>query len=544
MPISYSQKKVLIVDDFADFRRTVRGIVLQIGIADIDQAATAEEALKMCRDKHYDIILSDYNLGDGKDGQQLLEELKHVNLLKNKDVFLMITAENTSSMVMGALDYMPDGYLTKPFNKGMLQNRLEKVLEKKEALADIENAIEKKQYDKALGLCKEQIAAKSPHALACLRLQAEVLEAMGQLDAAAALYRDANGTRPLVWALAGLGRVLFNQGDLANAKLQFEQLVRLNPMFLNAFDWLAKIQAAEGDAKKAQATLESAVKVSPKTISRQMSLGQLAKSNEDLDVALKAYRSAVRLGKNSCYNTPENYYQFNECAQQVIKRDGVSATKALADDGARFLQEAGEIYKGQKDVLFRLENQKVGLFSALGKAQEAQAAMGRAEHLYPQVSAELNADGLMDFAKALRHTGKNDKAQEIVSELAAKHGDNPEVRKLAGEILQDKEAMRRAEESHNLNNDGVRHFEAGDIRKAVACFLKARELAPNNTSVNFNIAQIVYHMWKTGQADPNMVKVGRHCLGLVEGMDKSDARHKRYLELLRLYADIPAPAGE
>ncbi|MBI2380933.1 MAG: response regulator [Gammaproteobacteria bacterium] len=543
MPISYSQKKVLIVDDFADFRRTVRGIVVQIGIADIDQAATAEEALKMCRDKHYDIVLSDYNLGDGKDGQQLLEELKYVSLLKNKDVFLMITAENTSSMVMGALDCMPDGYLTKPFNKGMLQNRLEKILEKKESLAEIEVAIEKKQYDKAMSLCKAQLAAKSPHALACLRLQAEILEATGELEAAAAIYREVNGSRPLVWALLGLGRVLFHQKELAKSRLQFEELIRLNPMFLTAFDWLAKIQAAEGDAKKAQQTLETAVKISPKTINRQMNLGQLAKENEDVDGALKAYRSAVRLGKNSCYNTPENYFNFNECVQQVIKRDGLSQNKALAEDGVRYLQEASEVYKNQKDVVFRLENQKVGLFQVQGRAQEAQAAMSKAEHLYPQVEAELNSDGLIDFAKALKTSGKEAKAQEIVASLASKHGDNPEVMKLANELLQDREALRKATESHNLNNDGVRQFEAGEALKAVATFLKARELSPTNTSVNFNIAQVIYHMHKSGQADANMIKVGKHCLGQVN-MDKKDARFAKYQELQRLYADIPAPAGE
>lgn len=534
MPINYSQKKVLIVDDFADFRRTVRGIVQQLGVLEIDQAGTAEEALKLCKEQHYDVILSDYNLGEGKDGQQFLEELKFVGRLRNQDVFLMITAENTSAMVMGALDYMPDGYLTKPFNKAMLQNRLDKIVEKKEALADIEQAMDKRQYERALDGCKTLIGANSPHALAALRLQAECLEKLNRLDEAADVYRNVLENRPLPWAMLGLGKLHFRKGEYEPAKALFEEITRVNPMFLNAFDWLAKTLAAQGEAKRAQQTLESAVKVSPKTILRQMNLGELARGNEDVDAAVRAYRSAIRLGKNSCYNTPDNYLHFSQSVRQKLARDGASQCKALIDDSQRALQEAAETYKERKDVAFRVELQRASLSQALGKEADANAALSKAEALYGAVEQQLSGEAMVEFAGVLKDAGQNERAQELLKAAASKFGDNESVMRAARALLDDQSAIQQGEEAQELNVQGVRLFEQGEPRKALACFLKARELNPDNVSINLNTAQAIVYLCNGGQGEPAMLKIGKRCLSQIGELPEDDKRHARFQELVRL----------
>jgi len=101
----YRDQKILLIEDFPEFRFSLKGMVQEIGFLDIDMVADGELALEKCLGKRYDIILSDYNLGEGKDGQQVLEELIHRDLLKATTVYVMITAENTTSMVMGALEW-------------------------------------------------------------------------------------------------------------------------------------------------------------------------------------------------------------------------------------------------------------------------------------------------------------------------------------------------------------------------------------------------------------------------------------------------------
>ena len=45
MTPSYADKQFLIIDDFSEFRRSVKGIVQQLGALDIDMCGTGEEAV-------------------------------------------------------------------------------------------------------------------------------------------------------------------------------------------------------------------------------------------------------------------------------------------------------------------------------------------------------------------------------------------------------------------------------------------------------------------------------------------------------------------
>ena len=126
MPLS-PEARILIVDDFADFRRGMRKILESIGVKFIDEAEDGENAVKSMKRQAYDIVLCDYNLGfDKKDGQQVLEEAKHLGLIRYSSIFIMLTAENTMPMVMGAVEYQPDDYLIKPITKDILKTRMEK----------------------------------------------------------------------------------------------------------------------------------------------------------------------------------------------------------------------------------------------------------------------------------------------------------------------------------------------------------------------------------------------------------------------------------
>ena len=122
--IRYSSKSVLIIEDFAEFGRSLKSMVSTMGARHIDLVYNGEDAIQACKELKYDIILSDYNLGDSKDGQQILEELHYFKLMKSNTVFIMVTAENTTAMVMGALEFQPDCYLTKPFNGNTLKKPL------------------------------------------------------------------------------------------------------------------------------------------------------------------------------------------------------------------------------------------------------------------------------------------------------------------------------------------------------------------------------------------------------------------------------------
>ena len=162
-------KKVLVVDDFQEVRLMLRTMVEPLGPSVLKLAETGENAIELMEDDDFDVVLCDYNLGEGKDGQQVLEEAKSRGLLPYSSIYIMATAENTSDMVMGAIDYLPDDYISKPFNRTVIHARLKKLLEKKENLNDISKAIADKDYKKAIECCDDLLQNAPSNRLDLLR---------------------------------------------------------------------------------------------------------------------------------------------------------------------------------------------------------------------------------------------------------------------------------------------------------------------------------------------------------------------------------------
>ena len=121
--IDFSRKKFLIIDDFSSFRSLLKRMLQSMRVSDIDDTFNGEDAVNKMSLKKYDIVLCDYNLGEGKDGQQVLEEGKGRGFIGYSTIFMMITAENISELIMGALEYQPDEYPMKPFNKSTLEKK-------------------------------------------------------------------------------------------------------------------------------------------------------------------------------------------------------------------------------------------------------------------------------------------------------------------------------------------------------------------------------------------------------------------------------------
>ncbi|MBV5270813.1 MAG: response regulator [Afipia sp.] len=99
--VDWAEKRYLLVDDFVGIRQLLRESLRNLGAKHIDQAASGGEAMVLLGKTRYDVVLCDYNLGDGKNGQQVLEEARLRNLLLPSSVWLMVSAEKSVESVMG-----------------------------------------------------------------------------------------------------------------------------------------------------------------------------------------------------------------------------------------------------------------------------------------------------------------------------------------------------------------------------------------------------------------------------------------------------------
>ncbi len=102
-------KQILIIDDDMDMCNLLSRFLNRKGF-ETDTAFTGNKGLAKCREKKYDVVLSDFRLGD-MDGREVLTELKKIN---QEVVVIIITGYSDIKM---AVDVMRQGafdYITKP----------------------------------------------------------------------------------------------------------------------------------------------------------------------------------------------------------------------------------------------------------------------------------------------------------------------------------------------------------------------------------------------------------------------------------------------
>lgn len=128
MPQS-SSPLVLIVEDELPIRR-----FLAASLADseykINEAATAEEALRVARDPLPDLVILDLGLPD-VDGQKLILHFREWY----SGPILVISARDQESQKIHALDNGADDYVTKPFSIGEVLARVRTLLRRQQHIA-------------------------------------------------------------------------------------------------------------------------------------------------------------------------------------------------------------------------------------------------------------------------------------------------------------------------------------------------------------------------------------------------------------------------
>ncbi len=295
MPIDYKNKRFLVVDDQPLARESLRAIAQTAGAFSVDFAPGYQDAIFKIRNNCPDVVLCDYILGEGRSGQQLLEELRRFNLLPDETIFMMVTGEQSYEQVVAAVELVPDDYIIKPFSPDKLMLRLEKVAAKKEFFAGFYREKRKQEYEKALAIlaAKKETEAGRAYRFETLRQEAEVHLAAGNAEQAEAAYRGILEKYEFPWARAGVAKSLHHQNRLTEARAEIEKVVTSNTQYFDAADIKANICMAQGEHEEAQKTLDAVAKKTPRNYQRKRLLAEAAELNGDTETARAAMADVV-----------------------------------------------------------------------------------------------------------------------------------------------------------------------------------------------------------------------------------------------------------
>jgi CheY-like chemotaxis protein len=522
---------ILVVDDFPDMRSSVRSMLAPLGANKITEARNGEDAVEAMKRQTMDLVLCDYNLGSGKDGQQVLEEARALQLLPYASIFILVTAEDTSNMVMGAIEYVPDDYLVKPFTRSILQLRIKKIQESKSQLEDISKALAAKNHDHAIQLCDSKLQEPGVNRSELLKLKGSLLMQRGDFEAAKQLFTQALDQREQAWARLGLGRCLHALKEYPVGKQVLEELIEQNPKCVEAYDCLAKVHKAMGDSAASQQVLAAATRISPKVITRQRALAEIAYENHDLTTAESAFKTVVKEGKHSFHRSPSDFgglarvYLDKGAPQDAIKAVGDMAKEFKGNDNA---------VQAKAAAVEVMVYQKTGL-----KAESVQA-LDKVMGLYQQDPGVLPAGTALDLVEAsyalgnaaagdelLKHVVRNSHENEStlakVKDICAKTGNTS--------LLSLIEDTRR--EVITTNNQGVNLAKQGKFNEAIGLFLNAARSMPENITVNLNVAMSFIAAMQKNGPDERMRQQAEQYLAKAREIDPDNARLREMQKMLR-----------
>ncbi len=119
---------VLIVDDEEDFLETITKRLNKRQV-DASGARSGEEALKLLKEKTFDVVILDIKMPGGMDGIEALREIKKIQPLAEVILLTGHASVETSieGMKLGAFDY-----LLKPIKLEELLKKIAQTIEKKD----------------------------------------------------------------------------------------------------------------------------------------------------------------------------------------------------------------------------------------------------------------------------------------------------------------------------------------------------------------------------------------------------------------------------
>jgi DNA-binding NarL/FixJ family response regulator len=521
----------LIIEPHAGMRSNVQNMLNMCRVSNVHGVASSNQAVKQLGVRSFDLILCEYELGDGQDGQQLLEDLRHHKLISLSTMFFMVTAEGNHGKVVSAAELAPTDYILKPFTAERLLERIARALARRRVFMPIHALMDAGRQREAIDACIEAGTAHPRYALDAQRLRAELHLFLGEAHEAEPIYRALAEAKAVPWARLGLAKTLFVRERFHEAQDILTDLLDTNKSFVDAYDWLARTHAAVGDLEQSQAVLANAVSVSPHAVRRLRTLGETALAAGDVGTAEKSLRQVVAKAKYSEFRDPEDHVKLVRTLVQKGEPEQASAV----------IRDLDRSMGGRKNVPACSAIASMVLHEATGNSERL------AESLKAALAACEDAPGLshdlkLDLARSCLAHGMEDGAADVLRDVMRNAGDGAAMSRAMSVLEQAGHgdmATRLAQESrqhvHDLVSGGAERAKAGDYQGAVELMQEAASRLPSNPAVAFNAVLAILRCLEHVGWDE---RLAHSVPGMIDNVRRLDPRNPKLPALAGLHQQV------
>ena len=525
-----ASKRVLIVDDFPQHLLIMGKALRNIGFSHIEFAKSCQEALSQCAKHSFDIVFSDYNLGPGKNGAQLLKEMQEERLLKRHAICVLATAETSREVVLGALESEPEAYIVKPFSEGTLQRKIERLLEKQSVLGKIHDAIADGDFKQAISWCFKTAEKNRRYSSWCLRTAAELYLKIGKTSRAQEVYNRVLQQRVVDWALAGLAETLIRRGEYAEALEELEQALVLNKSCVMAIDLMADCYLAMGRPREVYEKLAKAAALSPNSIERQKKLGRICVVIGYFEQAVRAFKYVLKAALDSEQD------RFTASSMLLSAQiDGMNGDAGRED--VRSSVQISELFKSLESVeldeeySLMLEMLRARFLVKQGRAPQAVKLYDKMNTACIENAGDSSNRMRLELAKTQMLLGEPDRANEQLAILLEDESIGALEELEAGAIRNLEDLDPVIHRARGLNDEGAELYENDEIECSIEKFSEALALAPKSVVYNLNLSQALLRSLEETGMDNARKQMSETCLDSVSSLDEQSRHFPRYQSL-------------
>lgn len=393
-----------------------------------------------------------------------------------------------------------------------------------------------------------------------------------------------NTSRPLPANALPLALSLHKAGQLQQAEIIYEEIVRSQPENSQALNYFGVLKAQKGDNKGAVSFISKAVKLEPENFGYLNNLGNAYRANEQIDDAIASYERALKVNPESADSHLNLGIALTEKGAISEAMTAIEKCLAVNQSHPRALHALGDLFLAQGELENAIESyvkslsinpRSFDVLSSLGMALYRQGNLRESQNVYEQalvidpystealanIGATFYEQGRIDAAEAccravieldanatdayvnlgflLSQQGKEDEAIDtydralkqqpksipamagLAEILGAKQSKWDEAIALYRKIL---DSNRNSPEAHTQLGIGLR--EAGDVEAAIAQFSQAIEINPVHTKSYAHLGLALQDVGKISEAESIFNYSGlvsKYQFGEVEGWESLDA---------------------
>lgn len=441
--------------------------------------------------QHFELVLLDYHLGEGKSGVEWVQSLKEANYLRPSTGIIFLTSDRSPQTIGKIMDLQPDVLLIKPYTIASLSRQIRHYLRFREYIKNVLNALDNKNLSQALRIVKEKIRRGVPSRLGSdmRRLHAKLLFDSGEVSSALHIYENVLAhSDKVLWAQWGKIKCQYTAGQWPSCKEGLDKMVSSSLVKDKAFEWLASLsfeQKAYDDVEKYLDQIKFSELSLPALRLKSVAYQKSDKVVEAIDLLQK--KRALHRGSKDKYNEftfelAEFYLSLAENSPPTNRKESLSQARKLIGVAGRSQGDPQTLQK--RDYLLA--------YSALldDNVEKAQHLLD-GEHIDNYLRTEPST--LVMAAKVHHMLGDEQKAAELLALAAEKNGQFQNISEQVtnGELIfSGTESLGLTQEQAvGINESGMQLYVEGAFNEALKYFYDAYQLAPDTAAFGLNLLQ-------------------------------------------------------